>query len=149
MKKLFPEIKVFQEACPMWVPLIENGELDSEGARYFIKRNINQLLNQSEEIDTLLLGCTHYPVLYDIIREYMPSHIQILPQGHIVASSLDDYLHRHPEMNEKCRTNGLTTYLTTGSSKDFDKRASSFMNQKVSSERIENLKSVVLESKIY
>ena len=149
MKKLFPDVRVFQEACPMWVPLIENGELDSEGARYFIKRNIDNLLIQSNEIDTILLGCTHYPVLADVIREYIPEHIQLLPQGGIVANSLKDYLTRHPEMKEKCLKDGQTTYLTTGSAEDFDKRATSFLSEEIYSSRIENLKSIVLDSKIY
>ena len=139
MKKLYPDVTVYQEACPMWVPLIENGELDSEGARFFIKRNIDHLLSHSIEIDTILLGCTHYPVLIDIIKEYVPSHVRVLPQGNIIAQSLKDYLMRHPEIDEKCNKNGITTFLTTGSSQDFNKRASSILNEKVNSTRIDSL----------
>lgn len=139
MKKLYPEVEVYQEACPMWVPLIENGELDSIGARYFIKRNIDNLLIKSPEIDAILLGCTHYPVLQEVIKEYVPEHVQILTQGKIIAQSLKDYLLRHPDMDSKCTKNGLTTYLTTGSAEDFDKRASSFLDQTIGSSRVESL----------
>ena len=123
----------------MWVPLIENGELDSIGARYFIKRNIDNLLIKSPEIDAILLGCTHYPVLQEVIKEYVPEHVQTLTQGKIIAESLKDYLLRHPDMDSKCTKNGLTTYLTTGSAKDFDKRASSFLDQTIESSRVESL----------
>ena len=139
MAKLNPDIKVFQEACPMWVPLIENGELDSEGARFFIKRNINNLLSRSTEMDTILLGCTHYPVLYDIIKQYVPAHVQVCSQGKIVAESLQDYLFRHPKMATRCTAHGVTTYLTTGSASDFDKRVSSFIGEKVKSHRVNSL----------
>ncbi|MEE9372488.1 MAG: glutamate racemase [Saprospiraceae bacterium] len=139
MNKLHPETTVFQEACPMWVPLIENGEFDSEGARYFINRNIQNLLSQSPQIDTILLGCTHYPVLYDVIQEYIPPHIKIIAQGKIIAKSLKAYLQRHPEIDKMCHKENYTTFLTTGSAVDFNKRASSLLNSKVLSTRVESL----------
>jgi len=139
MRKLFPEISIYQEACPMWVPLIENGELNSEGSRFFVKRNIDNLLSKSEDIDTILLGCTHYPVLYEIIKEYLPPEIKLISQGRIVAASLKDYLQRHPEIDEHCGKSGQVNYITTGSSADFDKRASEFLGEKISSFREENL----------
>jgi len=139
MKKLFPDYTVYQQACPMWVPLIENGEFASEGARYFIKRDVEKLLSQSDKIDAILLGCTHYPVIKQIVEEYIPDHIEVIPQGRIIADSLKDYLHRHPEMDIKCTKGGASTFLTTGSAADFDHRASSFLDEKVHSVRIESL----------
>lgn len=144
MKKLFPKTTLFQEACPMWVPLIDNGESESEGARFFIKRNVENLLKQSDKIDTILLGCTHYPVLYDIIKEYVPPDIKVIPQGKIIADRLEDYLRRHPEIDIKCTKGGETQYLTTGSSKDFDLRAETLMKDRVRSRRVEDLSSELI-----
>jgi glutamate racemase len=136
IKKQFPELSVYQEACPMWVPLVENGEYDSPGADYFVKQHIDRIMAQSEKIDTLLLACTHYPLLMDKIRTVKPEHITILSQGEIVAKSLDDYLERHPEMAEKCSKGGTRRFLTTDDTKDFDARALEFYGEKIRSEQI-------------
>lgn len=100
--KLFPEIQVSGIACPMWVALVENNESQNEGADYFIKKYIDQLLSEDPLIDTMILGCTHYPILFPKIREYTPDGIRVIAQGEYVAESLKDYLHRHPEMDAKC-----------------------------------------------
>ncbi len=128
----YPGVKVFQQACPMWVPLIENREYDQHGADYFVKKCLDELLHQSREIDTILLACTHYPLLIDKIRMYLPPGIKVLAQGEIVASSLADYLKRHPEMEQRIsRGNNLGSRLfyTTDSTEDFDNHASIFLGQ--------------------
>jgi glutamate racemase len=128
----FPEAKVFQQACPMWVPLIENREYDQDGADYFVKKCLDELLHQSAEIDTILLACTHYPLLINKIRKYLPSGIEVLAQGEIVASSLADYLKRHPEMEQrisKGNNMGSRLFYTTDSTEDFDNHASIFLGQ--------------------
>ena len=127
--KLFPDVTVTGEACPMWVPLVENNEFDSEGADYFIQKNINQLLEKDPEIDTIILGCTHYPLLLKKIRQFTPEHIQLVPQGEYVAHSLQDYLQRHPEMDVRCSKNGVSRFLTTESTAKFEESASIFLNQ--------------------
>ena len=127
--KLFPDVKVTGEACPMWVPLVENNEFDSEGADYFIQKNINQLLEKDPQIDTIILGCTHYPLLLKKIRQFTPEHIQLVPQGEYVAHSLQDYLQRHPEMDARCSKNGISRFLTTESTAKFEESASIFLNQ--------------------
>ena len=127
--KLFPDVKVTGEACPMWVPLVENNEFDSEGADYFIQKNINQLLEKDPQIDTIILGCTHYPLLLKKIRQFTPAHIQLVPQGEYVAHSLQDYLKRHPEMDARCSKNGISRFLTTESTAKFEESASIFLSQ--------------------
>lgn len=98
--KFFPHVQVYQQACPMWVPLIENNEHESEGADYFVKEGISNLLQKEPQIDTVLLGCTHYPLLLPKIRKYLPEGINLISQGKIVADSLSDYLKRHPEIEK-------------------------------------------------
>lgn len=134
--KFFPELRVFQEACPMWVPLVENGEYDRPGADYFVKQHIDRLLAQSPRIDMLLLACTHYPLLIDKIRQYVPAGTTILSQGGIVANSLADYLHRHPEIETQCSKGGTRTFLTTDSTEAFDRQAAVFYGQPVQSEHL-------------
>lgn len=134
--KFYPEIKVFQEACPMWVPLVENNEYDSPGADYFIEKHINNILSKSSEIDTLVLGCTHYPLLTEKIRNYLPSEVKLVSQGEIVAKSLKDYLFKHPEMEAKCSKGGTCTFYTTDSTSSFDAAASVFMDKKIESMHI-------------
>jgi len=134
IEKFFPDVRVYQEACPMWVPLIENGEYDSPGADYFVQQHIARLMAQSPNIDTLLLACTHYPLLIDKIRQYVPETITILSQGGIVANSLAEYLHRHPELDAQCSKNGKRQFLTTDSTDDFDRQATVFYGQVVRSE---------------
>lgn len=131
--KLFPHLKVVQEACPMWVSLVENGEYNSEGADYFIKQHINRLLMSDSEIDSVILGCTHYPLLIPKIRQYLPESILLIPQGEIVAKSLADYLVRHPEIEIACSKNGHRQFFTTDSVELFDLHASEFFGQEITS----------------
>jgi glutamate racemase len=133
IEKFFPNVKVYQEACPMWVPLIENGEFDSEGADYFVKKHIEHLLAQSPNIDAVLLGCTHYPLLIKKIKEFLPPHIHIINQAEIVAHSLADYLQRHPEMEAQCSKNGERTFYTTDSTDAFDRQSKVFFGEEVKS----------------
>jgi len=137
IQKFFPGIKVIQEACPMWVPLVENNEYENHGADFFIKKNIHQLLKQEPLIDTVLLACTHYPLLLKKITEYTPVDITILTQGEIVASSLADYLHRHTEMETRLTKNGSRIFYTTDAEEDFDKHALAFYGQAVQSKHID------------
>ena len=138
--KLFPDVTVTGEACPMWVPLVENNEYHSEGADYFVQKHIHQLLKKDPKIDTLILGCTHYPLLMGKIRQFTPSHIRIVPQGEYVASSLQDYLKRHPEMDIRCTKGGTCRFLTTESTAKFEESASIFLRQ----DKME-VKSITLE----
>lgn len=123
IEKQFPKINVFQQSCPMWVPLVENGESESDGADFFIEKELQNLLHQSSEIDTILLACTHYPMLLPKIKKHLPKHITVLSQGGIVAASLVDYLQRHPEMQVRCSTSGTREYQTTDDSMLFDEQA--------------------------
>jgi glutamate racemase len=136
IEKFYPEVKVFQEACPMWVPLVENNEYNGSGADYFIQKNINNLLQQSADIDTILLACTHYPLLIDKIKKAVPAHVTILSQGEIVAGSLAGYLQDHPEMEEKCSKNGQISFFTTDSPEDFDNHAAVFYGKPVKSKHL-------------
>ena len=117
----------------MWVPLVENNEHTSEGADYFVSKNISNLLDQAADIDTLLLACTHYPLLMDKIRQYVPDGISIISQGEIVADSLADYLNRHTTIEESCEKNGLQSFFTTDSASDFDEKARIFYGKSVQS----------------
>lgn len=129
VQKLFPDITVTGEACPMWVPIVENDEYHSEGADYFVKKHIDKLLEKDPQIDTLILGCTHYPLLMEKIKQFTPSHIQIIAQGEYVAHSLRNYLDRHPEMDLRCTKNGTNRFLTTESERKFEESASIFLKQ--------------------
>lgn len=129
VRKLFPDITITGEACPMWVPLVENNESQSGGADYFIRQHIERLLQKDPLIDTILLGCTHYPLLMDKIRKFTPSHIRIIAQGEYVAESLQDYLRRHPEMDNLCSQGGTCRFLTTESEQKFKESASIFLSQ--------------------
>lgn len=136
INKFFPEIKVYQEACPMWVPLIENNELHTEGADYYVAKHIEQLFNQSSHIDTIVLGCTHYPLLKPLIEKHIPAHVKIITQGNIVAKGLIDYFKRHPEMEQRISKTKSRRFFTTDSIDLFDKNASLFLGENVSSEHI-------------
>ena len=129
IKKLFPEIKVTGEACPMWVPLVENNEFNTIGADYFIQKHINNLLEKDPLIDSIILGCTHYPLLLEKIKQFIPPHVRIIAQGEYVAKSLQDYLTRHPEMDDRCSKNGTCQFLTTESKNKFEESASIFLRQ--------------------
>lgn len=133
----FPKLEVYQEACPMWVPLVENGEYNSPGADYFVKQSIDRLKSQSSEIDTLLLACTHFPLLMDKIRLQTGNEMKVLSQGKIVAASLADYLQRHPEIDEHCSKGESRRFLTTDSTDNFDSHAEIFFGQEVQSEFVE------------
>ncbi len=137
INKFFPDIQVQQEACPMWVPLIENNEHQSHGANYFVKKNIDNLLRKHADIDTILLACTHYPLLRKKIEEYAPVDITILSQGEIVADSLADYLLRHPEMETRLTKAEQREFYTTDSTEDFDKHAALFYRENVRSKHVD------------
>ncbi|RYD59459.1 MAG: glutamate racemase [Sphingobacteriales bacterium] len=133
----YPSVKVRQLACPMWVPLIENNEYQNEGADYFVKKYLDQLLTQDADIDTILLACTHYPLLLDKIRQILPTHITAVAQGDIVASSLADYLQRHPEMEQRLTKNSVRNFYTTDDPAGFDEQATIFFGQGVKSAAVE------------
>ncbi|MBK6522381.1 MAG: glutamate racemase [Sphingobacteriaceae bacterium] len=129
--KFHPDVKVFQEACPMWVPLIENNEFNNEGSNYFIEKNVKALLKQSDKIDTIILGCTHYPLLENKLRQYIPQHIQLVSQGDIVAKGLIDYLKRHPEIESKCIKTGKLEFYTTETPENFSSQAGKFFGKEI------------------
>ncbi|TZF84573.1 glutamate racemase [Pedobacter sp. BS3] len=131
INKFYPDIHVFQQACPLWVPLVESNEHESDGADYFVKKYLDELMRQSPDIDTLILGCTHYPLLIEKIRKYVSPEIRIVSQADIVAKSLKNYLHRHPEIDALCSKNGTTEFFTTGSVDDFNEKASIFFGKTV------------------
>lgn len=132
----FPEMSVYQQACPMWVPLIENGAHEGAGADYFVKESLDQLLQQSPAIDTILLACTHYPLLIPKISAILPDHIQLIAQGEIVAQSLANYLERHPALEDKCSKKGYMRFCTTDSTADFDEKGAIFFGKSLKSEHI-------------
>lgn len=135
--KLYPEFKITGHACPMWVPLVENSESTSPGADYFIKKEIDALMEADGDIDTMILGCTHYPLLLDKIKLYAPDNVKIVSQGIIVAESLMDYLARHPEMDELCSRRGQVTFLTTESADRFASMASVFLDTELTASHID------------
>lgn len=135
--KFFPDIRVYQQACPMWVPLIENGEYDNEGAVYFMRKYLDELFAKASDIDTLLLACTHYPLIQQQLQRMLPAHIKLVSQGPIVAESLVDYLQRHPEIEQQCTRNQTVRFYTTDSPADFDRQASSFYGKSTTAVQIE------------
>jgi glutamate racemase len=137
IEKFFPDVHVYQQACPLWAPLIENNEHESEGADYFVKAGIEKLMLQDASIDTVLLGCTHYPLLLSKIRNHLPSSVTILSQGTIVAESLKDYLHRHPEMETRLSKNGERIFYTTDAASDFNAHAALFYGERVEAKHVE------------
>ena len=136
INKLFPDITVTGESCPIWVPLVEAGESMTQGADFFVKRHVESLLAKDSMIDTIILGCTHYPLLLPKIRKFVPEHIRILSQGEYVASSLKDYLSRHPEMDACCTKNGSCSYFTTESVDTFLPNASLFLNETIEAQTV-------------
>lgn len=136
IQRFFPDVTVYQEACPMWVPIVENNMIDHEGTPLFIKENIDNLLAQSPEIDTFVLACTHYPMLYPLIRQLTPPHILIVSQGELVSASLKDYLKRHPEINDQCIKEGEITFYTTESEDNFNEKAALFFDITVQAKHI-------------
>jgi glutamate racemase len=149
IEKFFPNIEVYQEACPMWVPIIENNEYLKPGADYFVHQHIKNILANDRDIDTILLACTHYPLLRDKILQVLPAGVNLLSQGEIVAKSLDAYLQNHPEMETRCSKTGLRTFYTTDSTEDFDNHANTFFGEPVNSKHVdleESLKAVHKDS---
>ena len=136
IEKMFPHITVTGEACPMWVPLVENNEFNTPGADYFVRKHLEHILALDPEIDTLVLGCTHYPLLIEKIRSFLPPHITVFAQGEYVATSLIDYLQRHPEMDERLTKQGKCRFLTTESASKFSEAASVFLSHPVEVEQI-------------
>ncbi len=136
IQKLFPDIHLESEACPMWVPLVENGEHESPGASYFVKQHLDRLFQRDPLIDTLILGCTHYPLLINQIRKHSPLGLQIVVQGKLVAESLSDYLQRHPEIEELCSKGGSCRYLTTEAEEKFEEMASVFSHTSIRVEQV-------------
>ncbi len=134
--KLFPDFKVTSEGCPMWVPLVENEEYNTPGADYFVKKNIDSLLQQDPQIDSVILGCTHYPLLRDKIRQWMPDNIHVIEQGNYVAQSLKEYLSRHDDMSEHITSEGTIRFLTTEQADVFQAKAAIFMDTAVGAERV-------------
>lgn len=136
ISRFFPNLKVTQHACPFWVPLVENGELDSEGTRFFVRRDVELLLAQDPQIDTVLLACTHYPMLKDVVRECLPAHIRLISQGSIVAESTRNYLKRHPEIDARLTKNQKMEFYTTDTVEFFKKGACLFGENEISVEKI-------------
>lgn len=136
LAKLHPDLVLSSLPCPMWVPLVENMEADGDGADFFVKREIDRLLHIDPQIDAVILGCTHYPLLLNKIRKYMPREVTVLSQGDIVAASLLDYLARHPEMENRITKGASVRYLTTEEPDKFSSLASVFMKDPVQAERV-------------
>lgn len=134
--KICPDMVVTEHACPMWVPLVENNEGNSDGADFFIEKDLKMLLQKDPLIDTIVLGCTHYPLLIEKIKKYVPENVRILCQGPIVAESLADYLKRHPEIDSRLSNNSTVTYLTTEHTEKFDSLGSIFLGKPVNSQTI-------------
>jgi len=133
IQHFYPDLKVVQQACPMWVPMIEYNEYQNEGADYFVRHYLELLMQQDPDIDTILLACTHYPILIDSIRKYLPGNVTVVPQGDIVAHSLADYLRRHPEMETRLSKHGQTAFFTTDNPESFDRHGSVFFGKPIRS----------------
>ena len=136
IRKLYPDIQVSGVACPFWVPLVEYNEADSPGADYFVKKRIDQIMRLDPQIDTLILGCTHYPLLMPKILKYLPAGVRVVPQGEYVAESLKAYLERHPQMEQHCARGGTVNYLTTENPEKFKEQAQIFLHEPVEVENI-------------
>ncbi|MCX8485333.1 MAG: glutamate racemase [Bacteroidia bacterium] len=135
--KFFPEVVVEQEACPMWVYLVEHNHLTGEGADYFVKQHMDRIFSRNGEIDTLLLACTHYPLLRETIEKYLPEGVKLISQGGLVAERLEDYLGRHTEMEARLRRAGTRKFATTDDATTFEKQASLFFGEPLSAEHVE------------
>ncbi len=134
IRKFFPDINIYSLACPMWVPIVELGEYNSPGADYYVQKYIDELLTMAPDIDTLLLACTHYPLLVEKIKKYLPAHVQIVAQGGIVANSLQDYLGRHEDMAAAITKTGAKRFFTTDDTTDFDVHGLTFFGSEIKSE---------------
>ena len=136
IQKLHPDIKVSGVACPFWVPLVEYKEADSPAADYFVEKQINELMRKDPEIDTVILGCTHYPLLMSKILKYIPRGVRVVPQGEYVADSLRSYFLNHPEMEQLCSKGGNVRYLTTENPDKFSESAMLFLHERIEVEKI-------------
>lgn len=136
-RKLFPEIQVFQESCPMWVPLVENNEINTAAADYFVRRHVLSLMLKNMDIDTIILACTHYPLLLPLIRKYVHRHVRIIDQGPPVAESLENYLSRHPEIVSRCFQNGRQCFRTTADRDTFEQQSAVFFGETITAESTE------------
>jgi len=136
IKKLYPNVIVASEACPMWVPLVENNEYDKPGADYFVRQHINNILEKDPQIDTIILACTHYPLLINKIESFLPDSVRLVAQGDLIAESLEDYLHRHPEIETRCSKNASCRFYTTESEEKFATMASLFLKGNIDVERV-------------
>ncbi len=139
INKLFPDITTYQQACPMWVPIVEHDEIETPGAQYFIQRDVNFLLSKDKDIDTIILGCTHYPLLMNSIKKYIPQSVRLISQDYIVAKSLKDYLFRHPEIEARLTKNSTIIFNTTDNTELFDQRALVFYGERIRSEKVFHL----------
>ena len=137
IQKLWNDVTVTGIPCPLWVPIIENNEADTLGADYFVKKRIDLILERDPQIDTLILGCTHYPILMPKIRKHVPENVQIVAQGEYVAKSLQDYLRRHPDMEQRCTKHGTVRYLTTENPEKFKENAQIFIHDEVNVENVD------------
>lgn len=136
IEKFFPGLKVYQQACAMWVPLIENNEFDNPGADFFIDKYVNALMAKAAGIDAIILGCTHYPLIADKIKQRLPAHVKLISQGPVVATGLKDYLQRHPEIEAKCSKNGRLEFYTTDLPDTFDRAGSLFFGKPIKSKHL-------------
>lgn len=136
IRKLHPDIIVTGEACPLWVAIVEAGEADSPGADYFVRKHIEEIMHKDPQIDTIILSCTHYPLLLPKISQYLPAGVRLIPQGRYVAESLQSYLERHPEMEHKCAKHASTHYLTTENPDKFKESAQVFLHKPIEVEHI-------------
>lgn len=137
IQKLWNDVTVTGIPCPLWVPIIENNEADTPGADYFVKKRIDLILERDPQIDTLILGCTHYPILMPKIRKHVPENMQIVAQGEYVAESLQDYLRRHPDMEQRCTKHGTVRFLTTENPEKFKENAQIFIHEEVNVEHVD------------
>lgn len=137
INKFHPTIDVFQHACPLWVPLVENNEINSKAAHDIVEKDIKRLFSQSSEIDTIVLACTHYPLLLPVIKTYVPNHVTILSQGELVANKLMDYLKRHPEIENNCSKNSSLTFYTTDNAENFEANTTIFYGQPIKASHLE------------
>jgi glutamate racemase len=137
IQKCFPEVQLTQEACPMWVPLVESDEYTHPGSSYFIQKHIQHLMDTDPKIDTILLGCTHYPLLQPQIESYLPENVKVVSQGKLVATSLWEYLNRHTWMDQQLSKEGRRKFFTTGDTEDFNTKASKFYGQPVQAEKVQ------------
>ena len=137
IRKLSPDVTVTGVACPLWVPIIENNETGTPGADYFVKKRIDHILQADPAIDTLILGCTHYPILLPTIQKFVPRGIKVVAQGEYIARSLDDYLHRHPEMDARCTRHATVKYYTTERADKFQEHARIFLSDDIQATHID------------